>query len=94
MKTTAHARDRWIERGGVGSLEVAFKAATRLAWRPDRPHARGYAWRDLVLVVRGHRLRTVMTRQQWDQVHLETTWDGIPVRGPLPARAPAGTEVV
>ncbi len=89
MKATAHARDRWIERGGVGAWEVAFQQATRLPRRPDRPHAQGYAWADLVFVVRGHRLRTVMTRQQWDQVHLDTTWDGIPVRRPLPARAAA-----
>lgn len=87
MKATAHARNRWIERGGVGSLDAAFKVAARLPRRVDRPHAEGYAWRDLVFVVRNHRLRTVMTRIQWDQVHPDTTWDGIPVRGPLPARS-------
>ena len=79
-KVTAHARRRWRERGGDGSLSAALQQAAKLPRRPDRPGAQGYAWNDLVLVVRERRVRTVMTRAQWDQVHPGATWDGIPVR--------------
>lgn len=82
IKVTAHARRRWMERGGEGPLAAALQRADTLPRRLDRPGSRGYAWNDLVLVVREGRVRTVMTRAQWDQVHPDATWDGIPVRVP------------
>jgi hypothetical protein len=39
MSATGHARMRWNERGGQGSLEAALKRAQRLAYRYDRPDA-------------------------------------------------------
>ncbi len=65
---------------GEGADPWARRSRQRGGW-PER-----YAWRDLVFMVRSHRLRTVFVRSQRDQVPRDAAWDGIPVRGPRPAR--------